>query len=97
MTTFLLVRHGAHDLIERTPTGWMPGVHLSALGRAQSERLAERMRELPLDAVYANPLAPGSVSVLERRAGGPVLMRLDDPDGCSLATMAGQRGKPAAA
>lgn len=57
VTTFLLVRHGSHDLLDKVLAGWMPGVHLNALGRAQGEHLAERLASVPLLAVYSSPLA----------------------------------------
>jgi probable phosphoglycerate mutase len=57
LTTFLLLRHAAHDLVENTLAGRMPGVHLSAQGRQQAETLAARLGSLPLAAVYSSPLA----------------------------------------
>jgi len=56
MTTFLLIRHASHDLLGRTLTGRMPGVHLNDLGRLEAERLAERLYGCHLDSVYSSPL-----------------------------------------
>lgn len=56
MTTLLLIRHGMTDAIGRRLTGRMPGVPLNQLGRKQVRSLAERLRSLPLAAVYASPL-----------------------------------------
>jgi broad specificity phosphatase PhoE len=55
MTTFLLIRHGAHLLGGDTLAGRMPGVHLSPLGQEQARRTAERVARLPVDALYASP------------------------------------------
>lgn len=56
MTTFILVRHGAHDRLNRYLDGRRPGVHLNDLGRRQAEWAAERLGAMPIDAVYASPL-----------------------------------------
>jgi broad specificity phosphatase PhoE len=56
MTTFLLIRHASHDLLGRTLAGWMPGVHLNELGRAEAERLADRLVTSSIDSVYSSPL-----------------------------------------
>jgi probable phosphoglycerate mutase len=55
-TTFLLIRHGAHDLLGKRIAGRGPGVHLNEQGRAQVESLAERLEHLPIRAVYSSPL-----------------------------------------
>jgi broad specificity phosphatase PhoE len=34
----------------------MPGVHLNEEGRAQAEELAERLKRIPIDAIYCSPL-----------------------------------------
>jgi probable phosphoglycerate mutase len=56
MTTFLLIRHAAHELVEHTLAGRMPGVHLSAEGQRQARRLARRLACLPVAAVYSSPI-----------------------------------------
>ena len=57
MTTFLLIRHASHDRPGDTLLGWTPGVHLSEQGRAQAQRLRERLAALPVAAVYSSPLS----------------------------------------
>lgn len=55
-TTVFLVRHGAHDVIDRTLVGRTAGVGLGAVGRAQAAALARRLAREPVAAVYASPL-----------------------------------------
>jgi probable phosphoglycerate mutase len=55
-TTIFLVRHAAHDRVDRILCGRMPGVSLGEMGRAQAARLAERLSGERLGAVYASPL-----------------------------------------
>ncbi|MGH9087718.1 MAG: histidine phosphatase family protein [Acidimicrobiales bacterium] len=58
MTTVLLVRHGRTPTTGKVLPGRDPGLHLSDVGRAQAERVAERIAALPTApvAVYASPL-----------------------------------------
>jgi probable phosphoglycerate mutase len=58
VTTLFLVRHAAHDRVDRVLCGRMPGVRLGPEGRAQAERLAERLaREVEvIAAVQSGPL-----------------------------------------
>ena len=56
MTTFLLIRHGLNDLVDKAIAGWMPGVHLNAAGQAQAAQLAERLAQAPIAALYSSPL-----------------------------------------
>ena len=71
MTTFLLIRHAMCDPVGRSIAGRAPGVHLSELGRAQAERLAQRLAAASLDAVYTSPLerARETAEPLARRLG----------------------------
>jgi probable phosphomutase (TIGR03848 family) len=55
-TLLLLVRHGVTPTTGRVLPGRAPGLHLSDAGRAQAERVAERIGDLPVDAVYSSPL-----------------------------------------
>lgn len=57
-TTVLLVRHGTTPTTGRLLPGRAPGLHLSDAGRAQAERLAQRLVGLERHpvAVYASPL-----------------------------------------
>lgn len=56
MTTFLLIRHAAHDLLGNTLAGRVPDVHLNAQGKLEAERLADRLAHLPIRAIYTGPL-----------------------------------------
>lgn len=56
MTTFHLIRHGAHGLLGRVLTGRMPGVALDAQGRAQAAGLASALAGRPIAAVVSGPL-----------------------------------------
>ena len=58
VTTVLLVRHGTTPTTGKLLPGRAPGLHLSEAGRAQAERVAERIAALPNRpvAVYASPL-----------------------------------------
>lgn len=55
-TTFFLVRHAAHDRLDRVLCGRMPGVILGETGRAQAQGLADRLAGEGIDAVYTSPL-----------------------------------------
>jgi probable phosphoglycerate mutase len=55
VTTFLLVRHAAHDWLGRGFAGRLPGVGLNEAGRAQAEQLAARLHGQPLAAIYCSP------------------------------------------
>ena len=55
-TTFYLIRHATHDLLGKTMAGRMPGVFLSEQGQREAQRLAERMTDAPLVAIYSSPL-----------------------------------------
>jgi probable phosphomutase (TIGR03848 family) len=56
VTTFYIVRHGVTSHTATKLTGWMPGVSLSADGRAEAERAAATLANVPLDAVYSSPI-----------------------------------------
>jgi probable phosphomutase (TIGR03848 family) len=56
MTVLLLVRHGMTSVTGSKLTGWAPGFHLSVEGRAQADRVAERLGTLPVRAIYSSPL-----------------------------------------
>lgn len=55
MTTFLLVRHAAHDWVGRGFAGRLPDVALNAQGRREAEALVQRLQDRPLDAIYCSP------------------------------------------
>lgn len=54
-TTFLLLRHAAHDNVGGFLAGRMNGVVLGEAGRAQADRLARRLRVERIDAIVASP------------------------------------------
>lgn len=56
MTTFLLIRHAAHDRVGAYLAGRTPGVRLGEAGLAQAERLAARLRRETISALYCSPL-----------------------------------------
>jgi probable phosphoglycerate mutase len=51
-----LIRHGMTAHVGAKLSGWSSGVHLSDDGRAQAERLAQRLHDAQIDAVYSSPL-----------------------------------------
>ncbi|HVE54500.1 MAG TPA: histidine phosphatase family protein [Ramlibacter sp.] len=55
MTTFLLVRHAAHDWLGRGFAGRLPGVSLNAEGQRQAAALVDRLAAFPLDAIHSSP------------------------------------------
>jgi broad specificity phosphatase PhoE len=54
-TTFLLIRHAAHDNVGDYLAGRMAGVCLGETGRAQASRLASQMAARPLAAICCSP------------------------------------------
>ena len=57
VTRLLLVRHGATTSSEENRFSGDVGVELSAHGRAQAQRLAERLAQTKIDAAYASPMS----------------------------------------
>jgi broad specificity phosphatase PhoE len=55
VTTFLLVRHGAHDLLGKAVAGRAAGVALNAQGRGQAQELVERLAARAINAIYSSP------------------------------------------
>lgn len=52
----LLIRHATAEYKPGRLYGWTPGVHLSAHGRDEAKRLAERLEVVRLNALYSSPL-----------------------------------------
>jgi probable phosphoglycerate mutase len=77
MTTFLLIRHAAHDAVTHTLVGRQPGVTLSPMGRQQAQQLAARLAALPVTAIYSSPLARAM------QTAEPLAMRLQLDIQCS--------------
>jgi probable phosphoglycerate mutase len=55
VTTFLLVRHAAHDWLGRGIAGRMGNVSLNAQGWLQAEALVGRLDGRPIHAIYSSP------------------------------------------
>jgi probable phosphomutase (TIGR03848 family) len=56
MTTFVLIRHGATDIMKSRIAGRMPGIHLNEAGQTQAARLPDRLRQFGIESVYSGPL-----------------------------------------
>jgi broad specificity phosphatase PhoE len=54
--TIFLVRHAAHDRVDRVLCGRMPGVALGEAGRRQAAALARRFAGQAVDAVWTSPI-----------------------------------------
>jgi broad specificity phosphatase PhoE len=54
-STIFLVRHAAHDNVGGFLAGRTPGIRLGVEGRAQAQRLGQRMHRERFDAVIASP------------------------------------------
>lgn len=74
MTTFYLIRHGMNDCVNVSIAGRKPGVHLNAEGRAQADRLAERLAGENIAAIYSSPMerAQETAEPLARVLGLPI-------------------------
>jgi broad specificity phosphatase PhoE len=55
MTTFFLVRHAAHGLLDRVLVGRLAGVRLAPCGLSQAQRLAERLQGERITVVQSSP------------------------------------------
>ena len=100
MTEVLLIRHGLCDSVGRAIAGRAGGVHLNAAGVQQARRLADRLRALPIAAVYSSPLerARETAAPLGKRLGLPVRIAsgLDELDfgAWTGRTLESLRGEP---
>lgn len=57
MTQILLIRHAVNDVMKaKKLAGWMPDVHINEEGRGQAQAVADRLRDLPISAIYSSPL-----------------------------------------
>jgi len=70
-TTFFLVRHAAHGLLDRTLCGRMAGVLLGEEGQAQAEAVAGRLAGESIAAIYTSPLERA------RATAAPIATRLE--------------------
>lgn len=73
-TTTLLIRHARTDAIGQWLCGRAAGVHLSAEGQAQADRLGRALSSIPLAAIYTSPIerAAETAHALARYQGVPV-------------------------
>ena len=73
-TTTLLIRHAHTDAIGHWLCGRAAGVHLSAEGHAQADRLGRALSSIPLAAIYTSPLerAAETADALARYQAVPV-------------------------
>lgn len=55
-TLILLVRHGQTPTTGKVLPGRAPGLHLSEHGQDQAVRVAQRLAELPVTAIYSSPM-----------------------------------------
>jgi probable phosphoglycerate mutase len=56
MTKFLLIRHALTDLTGSVLSGRSPGIGLNEQGRDQAQKLAAKIKRLPVAAIYSSPL-----------------------------------------
>lgn len=57
MPLILLIRHGENEYVKKGRlAGRLAGVHLNEHGQEQAARLAEKLGDAPLKAVYSSPL-----------------------------------------
>ncbi len=56
MTTFFLIRHAACGGLGQKLWGRTPGICLNEKGEMQAQHLAERFKNIKLDALYSSPL-----------------------------------------
>lgn len=87
VTTFRLVRHAAHRLGENVLAGRTPAVSLTAEGREQARKLAQRPWAQRLDLIVASPRerAIETAAPIARAAGREIVVSaaLDEVDfGC---------------
>ena len=55
-TTVFLIRHGLTGAVGRHLVSRTPGIHLTHEGRAQAERVRDRLASRRLDAIYSSPV-----------------------------------------
>ena len=74
MTTFSLIRHGTHDIVDDVLVGRTPGVRLNSRGRNQAQRLADRLGRERIDLVQSSPQmrAQETAEPIAQRVGMPV-------------------------
>jgi probable phosphomutase (TIGR03848 family) len=57
MPLLLLIRHGENDYVKKNIlAGRLPEVHLNKKGQSQAQAVAEKLKSVPIKAVYSSPL-----------------------------------------
>lgn len=57
MTIIVLMRHGENEWVKKHRlAGWIPDVHLNKKGKQQAKEAAQRLRVLPVKALYSSPV-----------------------------------------
>ena len=84
LTRIYLIRHGAPILTAEDRFAGATNVPLSDEGRAQAGRLAQRLKGLPVAAVYASPL--DRTMETARILAAPHQLEVHPRDGCLLYT-----------
>ncbi len=57
MAIIVLLRHGENEWVKKHRlAGWIPDVHLNEKGRRQAAEAAQRLRSLPVKALYSSPV-----------------------------------------
>ncbi len=78
MAIILLIRHGLTDYVtSNRAAGHTAGIHLNDEGRAQAAALAQRLRRLPIKAIYCSPLERTweTAEALSAAVGAPLQAR----------------------
>jgi broad specificity phosphatase PhoE len=68
---FFLVRHAAHELVDRVLCGRMAGVRLGEEGRTQARRVAQRLARERISVIHTSPLERA------RETAAPIAGHLD--------------------
>lgn len=90
MTVVLLVRHGLTASTGKALTGWLPGIPLDDRGRAQATALAERLAQVPLEAIVSSPLER-CIETAEVIASGQVVSEQAASDRAAAEQAAGEQ------
>jgi len=78
MPIILLIRHGETDYVKKgILAGRLPGVPLNEHGRAQAQKLAEKLTGAPIKALYSSPIerAVQTAEPIGAALGLPVIQR----------------------
>jgi probable phosphoglycerate mutase len=79
MTRFLFIRHATNDTVGKRIAGRMAGVHLNVEGTTQALQLAERLKAVPIHAIYSSPLerTMETAAPIAERLNLPVIQTMD--------------------